>query len=637
MSFNFPDSWGPFPGAQFPYTQTGALNMDWIIRSIQQLETDYEQFVAQNSVKYADPIQWNITSQYERATVVIDPATNIAYISTQPVPNGIAITDTDYWVPVFDLSHSRSQYFIDVLNPPSNLTPPDNTGSEDSTKSLTDIFNYAAENNYAVLLRPGTYLCGSLSIAVPVFFAKGAVLDNSGTITMEYLPIAGRWKCFDGSVIFNGEGTVFPEWFGAANDGATPSSAAITRAIASITRGAIDFLPGTRVQSGGAWVAGSRSYLIDRPIVFNKAFCKITCSAGLACWYSTNTNIVTVGSNSTSSRLESQVFEHIMLVTGADQQEPSDSAQSSYALILRGTEHAFINDLQIIGTPRGVCCDYTVATRLSEISVRPAISGNYLSGRGFWINGNNHNWSLYISNCGYSGYSEAARSDWVLYYDGKEMRDLYVDGLEASNAGNGINLAGTTYGNDMLFRMVVLDQIFNTCVNYTPNLRDAYVRFDSCYFSHRASTARAHALSGNGMILYNNCEFNDAKTDAAGILITTVSVSITNCRFRNIGMAISSDGLLSCIGCSFFTPYNSTYKYIINVTGGSNNLIMGCWFTSNNSSAADIDLVSTTGGNTTVIGCAASGTFANLHTPGTAYSSVHVNRLGDNNIPNLNQ
>ena len=41
MSFNFPDSWGPSPGAQFPYTQTGALNMDWVIQTVAQLKRDW--------------------------------------------------------------------------------------------------------------------------------------------------------------------------------------------------------------------------------------------------------------------------------------------------------------------------------------------------------------------------------------------------------------------------------------------------------------------------------------------------------------------------------------------------------------------------------------------------------------------
>ena len=87
-----------------PYTNFHNLNQDWIIRRMQEFE-DYMQNIVQISViKYADPIQWRITGQYEQSTVVIDAESGIAYISVQPVPAGVAITNTNYWTPVFDMS-----------------------------------------------------------------------------------------------------------------------------------------------------------------------------------------------------------------------------------------------------------------------------------------------------------------------------------------------------------------------------------------------------------------------------------------------------------------------------------------------------------------------------------------------------
>ena len=88
---------------QFPYTNFHELNLDWILKALKELEHTIEQFVAINALKYADPIQWNITSQYEKNTIVIDPVTGVAYISVQPVPAGVALTNTDYWTVVFDL------------------------------------------------------------------------------------------------------------------------------------------------------------------------------------------------------------------------------------------------------------------------------------------------------------------------------------------------------------------------------------------------------------------------------------------------------------------------------------------------------------------------------------------------------
>ena len=57
----------------WPWTNQHELNLDWIIESIKDQETRLTNFVSLNSIKYADPFQWNITSQYAQNTLVIDP------------------------------------------------------------------------------------------------------------------------------------------------------------------------------------------------------------------------------------------------------------------------------------------------------------------------------------------------------------------------------------------------------------------------------------------------------------------------------------------------------------------------------------------------------------------------------------
>ena len=88
---------------QFPYTNFHELNLMWILEALKEIQTTTEQFVAINSLKYANPIQWNIVKQYEKNTIVIDPLTGTAYISVQPVPVGVQLFNTDYWTKVFDL------------------------------------------------------------------------------------------------------------------------------------------------------------------------------------------------------------------------------------------------------------------------------------------------------------------------------------------------------------------------------------------------------------------------------------------------------------------------------------------------------------------------------------------------------
>ena len=89
---------------QYPYINLTDLNLDFMIKVIGQLEIEVRDFVSINAIKYADPIQWDITRNYEKNTVVIDGNSGVAYISVAPVPSGVALTRPEYWTVIFDLS-----------------------------------------------------------------------------------------------------------------------------------------------------------------------------------------------------------------------------------------------------------------------------------------------------------------------------------------------------------------------------------------------------------------------------------------------------------------------------------------------------------------------------------------------------
>ncbi len=88
----------------YPYTDFHELNLDWILKRIMMMDSEIKNFIVTNTVKYADPFQWNITRQYEKNTIVIEPISGTAYLSVQPVPAGVNISNTAYWTPIFDLS-----------------------------------------------------------------------------------------------------------------------------------------------------------------------------------------------------------------------------------------------------------------------------------------------------------------------------------------------------------------------------------------------------------------------------------------------------------------------------------------------------------------------------------------------------
>lgn len=107
----------------FPFTNLHELNLDWVVQIMKQLETELTQFVALNTIKYSNPFQWNITSQYAQNTLVIDPQDGTAYLSVRPVPQGVPITNTDYWTPVFSLKN-----FTDKLKTAITTAPQQENG-----------------------------------------------------------------------------------------------------------------------------------------------------------------------------------------------------------------------------------------------------------------------------------------------------------------------------------------------------------------------------------------------------------------------------------------------------------------------------------------------------------------------------
>lgn len=86
----------------YPYTNFHELNQDWILSILKKFENELKQAIDYKTIHYADPLQWNITTQYAPNTVVVDENTGIAYISKDSVPSGILLSDKNYWMVIFD-------------------------------------------------------------------------------------------------------------------------------------------------------------------------------------------------------------------------------------------------------------------------------------------------------------------------------------------------------------------------------------------------------------------------------------------------------------------------------------------------------------------------------------------------------
>lgn len=87
-----------------PYLNGHMYEFDlcWLVEKILSFESQLNQAIDLKTIHYADPIQWDITTQYAPNTVVVDPKTGTAYMSKVPVPAGILLGNTDYWVVIFN-------------------------------------------------------------------------------------------------------------------------------------------------------------------------------------------------------------------------------------------------------------------------------------------------------------------------------------------------------------------------------------------------------------------------------------------------------------------------------------------------------------------------------------------------------
>lgn len=77
-------------------------DLQWLIDKLLSFEDSIKTAIDLQTIHYADPIQWNITTQYSPNTVVIDPQNGTAYMSKQAVPTGVQLSNEAYWTVIFN-------------------------------------------------------------------------------------------------------------------------------------------------------------------------------------------------------------------------------------------------------------------------------------------------------------------------------------------------------------------------------------------------------------------------------------------------------------------------------------------------------------------------------------------------------
>lgn len=84
---------------KYPYSDAHELNLDWIISTVKRVEKIVDDFTVFNKILWCG--LWDASKSYTLWNIVQDNDGN-GYISIQPVPSNVNITNTDYWVKVAD-------------------------------------------------------------------------------------------------------------------------------------------------------------------------------------------------------------------------------------------------------------------------------------------------------------------------------------------------------------------------------------------------------------------------------------------------------------------------------------------------------------------------------------------------------
>lgn len=116
-----------FTDYDFPHTNMYDSDLREVIANMRKLEEIVATFVSNNTIEFADPIQWNITTQYKKSVIVLDKNGN-AFLSKEPVPAGIELSNEKYWLEIFNFMD-----YVKSFN--SNLTYNVETNTERATDS----------------------------------------------------------------------------------------------------------------------------------------------------------------------------------------------------------------------------------------------------------------------------------------------------------------------------------------------------------------------------------------------------------------------------------------------------------------------------------------------------------------------
>lgn len=434
----------------WPYTNFHELNLSWILRRMEELSETVKNFVALNTIKYADPIQWNITTQYEANTVVVDPQSGTAYISTKPVPVGVDLTNIDYWSVIFTL---------DVISANKNITLRD-----DGTNVLATFGSAAGD----WLLWNGTLYKVSQAINVNEAYVVGYNIDRytvelfirdyvvdlmadianienhigdlSTLTTTDKTNLVAAINEIDKYI--SNLGIYNVKDFGAVGDGTTDDTNAVMAATAAAN------------QTGGIIYFPQGNYFINQPIVINHHGTCVKGASPQSTYIHTQDESCILIDGRSDAKLSACSVKDISLYRMLD-----TNTTGKFGIRNNYNTNGTINNVIIEGFNFGLYNNHSGNTMIYTVGIVQRAYGatgftfTYGSVSDMLMN-------CYVANTGSNG--GAVDNGTGVFCGGEHIGDLAIYYLDVANGGHGIWINGSEMlagygGADFRFHNIVVD------------------------------------------------------------------------------------------------------------------------------------------------------------------------------------
>ena len=121
----------------FPWSNKQSLNLDWLLDTMKNLLRQFAEFKAVNTLTYGGI--WDITKNYPAWTIVTTG--NSGYISLQPVPVGVPLTDRNYWIEAVELDPRIAGIIAEIAEIQQKIT---------ELKNADAALDIAIKNNVSV-------------------------------------------------------------------------------------------------------------------------------------------------------------------------------------------------------------------------------------------------------------------------------------------------------------------------------------------------------------------------------------------------------------------------------------------------------------------------------------------------------